>query len=76
MAQHVRMHRRQSGANGSFGDEIVYALPRERLLAFGDEEPGERVGTTGAVALDGAQLIAGDRVFNIQAVFEPADPQA
>jgi hypothetical protein len=28
------------------------------------------------VALDGPQLIAGDRVFDIQAVLEPADPQA
>ena len=55
---------------------IVHALTRERLSAFGDEQPGERVGATRAVALDGAQLVAGNGVFDIQAVLEPADPQA
>jgi len=70
------MHRRQPGASGGLRDEIVHALTRERLSAFGDEQPRERVGATGALALDGAQLVAGDGVFDIQAVLEPADPQA
>ena len=70
------MHRRQPGASGGGRDEIVHALTGERLSAFGDEEPGERVGTGRAVAFDGPQLVAGDGVFDVQAVFEPADPQA
>ena len=70
------MHRRQPGAAGGLRDEVVHGLPRERLPAFGDEEPGERVGATGAVALDGAQFVAGDRMFDIQTALKPAYPQA
>ena len=70
------MHRRQPGAAGGRGDEVVHGLPRERLSAFGDEEPGQRVGANGAVALDGAQLVAGDGMFDIQAALKPAHPQA
>jgi hypothetical protein len=61
------MHRRQPGAAGGLGAELVHGLPRERLPAFGDEEPGERVGTTGAIALDGTQLIAGDGMMKLLA---------
>src|SRR5271170_8505932 len=75
MAQHVRVDRRQPGPSRGHGDEIIYGLARERLLALRHEEPGQRIRASGKIAFDGAELVAGDRMLNCQPVLEPADPQ-
>ena len=52
---------------GGGGDEVVHRLAGERLAAFGHEQPGQRIGAAGEIALDGAQFVAGDRLFDRQA---------
>jgi len=64
----------KSSAAGCLGDEVVHGLPRERLPAFGDEQPGERLGACRDVALDRAQFVAGDGMFDVQPALEPVDP--
>jgi hypothetical protein len=64
------MYRRQPGTSGPFGDEIIDRRTRERLSAFGDEQPGERVGVDRHVALDRAKFIAGEGVFDGQSPLE------
>jgi tellurite resistance protein len=44
MVQRVRMHTRQASTFGRDGDQVA----GERLAAFGDEQPGQRVATGGA----------------------------
>ena len=74
--QRVRMHAGQAGALGRRGDQVVDRLAGHGLAALGGEQPGQRVGAGGEVALDGAQLVAGDRLLDGQPAFEPAHPEA
>src|SRR4051794_10877386 len=72
LAQRVRMHPRQASTFGRRGDQVVDRLRGERLAAFGDEQPGQRVGAGGERTLDGAQLVAGNRLLDGQPALEPA----
>ena len=74
--QHVRMNRRQSGTLRRGREQVIDGLPGERLAAFGDEEPGEPVRTGCQIALDRAEFIARDRLFDGQPVLETANPEA
>ena len=47
----------------------------ERLPAFGDEQPGQRVGAAGQVALDRAGFIAGDGMLHLQPTLQTPNPQ-
>ena len=60
---------------GCGADEVVDGLPGERLAALGGEQPGQRVGAGGKMALDGAQLVAGDRLLDGQPALEAVDPE-
>ena len=55
--------------------DIIDALAGELCLPLRHEQPGQLVLPGGEVALDRAQLIAGDRVFDAQAAIEASDPQ-
>ena len=55
--------------------DIIDGLAGELCLPLGDEQPGQIVLPGGEVALDRAQLIAGDRVLDAQAALEASDPQ-
>ena len=48
---------------------------RVNCASLGDEEPGQVVFPGGKVTLDGAQLIAGNRVLDAQAPLEATNPQ-
>jgi hypothetical protein len=74
MSKHVRMHGRQPGTSGRLGQQIVHRLTRERLPPFGDEQPGQRIGAAGQVALDRAEFIAGDGMLHIQPTLQTPDP--
>ena len=50
-------------------------MTRERLLTFGDKQPGERVSAASQVSLDRAEFIASDRMFHIQPALQTPDPQ-
>ena len=75
MAKHVRMHWLQPGTSGRLGEEIVHCLTRERLLTFGDKQPGERVSAASQISLDRAEFIASDGMLHIQAALQTPDPQ-
>jgi hypothetical protein len=68
MSKHVRMHGRQPGTSGRLGQQIVHRLTRERLPPFGDEQPGQRIGAAGQVALDrlAALLHADEGMYRIR----------
>ena len=76
VSQHVRVHRRQSGAPDRGCDEVVHRLPGERLPAFGDEQPRQRVGPRREITPDRAQLVAGDRLLDRETVLQSPHPQA
>ena len=52
----MRMHAGEVGPFCRRGDQVIDGLAGERLAAFGDEQPGQRVAAGGKVALDGPQL--------------------
>jgi len=52
--------------------DVVHCLPGHRPPALGNEQPGQLVGE---VALDGAQLVASDRMLHRKRVLEPLHPQ-
>ena len=76
VSQHVRMDRQQAGALRRGRDQLIDSLTGERLAAFGDEEPGESVQTGGQIALDRAEFITGDRLFDPEPVLETPNPKA
>ena len=64
VTKHVRMDFRQPSPLGRCGDDVVDGLAGEWLSALGDEEPRQMIVARGKPALDGAQLIAGDRLLD------------
>ena len=75
MAQHMRPDGRQAGMRRGTGNEVVHRLPGQRLTALGQEQPGELVRARGKVSFDSAQLVAGDRLLDREAILEPPHPQ-
>jgi hypothetical protein len=75
MPQHVRPNRRQAGTRRRAGYQVIHRLPGKRLCAFGDEQPGELVDTSGEIPLDCAQLVAGDWLLDREAILETSHPQ-
>src|ERR1700682_3391086 len=76
VAQHVWMDRRQSGTPRRGRDQVVDRLTGECLATFGYEQPGESVQTGGQMALDRAEFITRDRLFDSQPVLEATNPKA
>jgi hypothetical protein len=76
MPQHMRMDRRQSGSLRGGRDQVIDRLTGERLAALGYEEPGEAVRPGCQIALDRAEFIARDRLFDGQPVLETPSPEA
>jgi hypothetical protein len=74
--QHVGMDRRQSGAPRRGRDQVIDGLTGVRLDAFQYEEPEESIRTGGQIALDRAEFIARDRLFDGQPVLETPNPEA
>src|SRR3954471_3931511 len=60
VAQHMRMHGAEPRAPGRCADQVIHRLARERLTALGDEQPEQAIRPRCKIALDGAQLGAGD----------------
>ena len=74
--QHLRIDWQLSGSPRRGRDQVIDGLAGERLAAFRDEEPGEPVRTRGQRALDRAEFIARDRLFDGQPVLETPNPEA
>jgi len=55
--------------------DIIDGLAGELCLPLGNEQPRQVVFPGGEIALDGAQLIAGDRVLDAQAALEASNPR-
>ena len=64
VAQHVRPHSAQLGVLAGDPTDVIDRLPGELGVAFGDEQPRQAVLTGGEIALDGTQLVAGDRLLD------------
>ena len=75
MAQHVRPDMPELCSLASDPHDIIDGLAGELCLPLRHEQPGQVVFPGGEVALDRAQLIAGDRVLDAQAALEASDPQ-
>jgi len=74
MPQHVGMDGRKTGARRRNGDEVIYGLTGDWLAAFGEEQLGSATALGRQVALDGAQLVAGDGMLDVQSSLEPPHP--
>ena len=74
MPQHVRMKRTESGAPGSGTNEVVDRLPGHRLPTLRHKQPRQGVVTCMQVTLDCPQFVAGDRMFDRQAILESPNP--
>jgi len=73
--QHVWMDRRQSGTPCRRRDQVVDRLTGECLATLRYEQPGESVQTGGQIALDRAEFITRDRLFDSQPVLEATNPK-
>src|SRR4051794_28724699 len=60
---------------GGRADQVIHRLARERLVALGDEQPGQPIRPRRKIALDGAQLGAGNWLLDRQAVLQALHPQ-
>jgi hypothetical protein len=69
------VHRHQFGPFRSHRDEVIHGLTCEGLLALGQEKPRERIGPSAEIALEGSELVTGDRVLDRQPALEPPDPE-
>lgn len=74
MAEHMGIDCAQICSCPRRPDDIVYRLSRERLPAFGNEQPRQRIISMRQPAADGAQLVARDRLFDAKTVLEAVDP--
>src|SRR3954447_25180258 len=75
VAQHMRVDGPEPRPLGCRADQVIHRLARERLVALGDEQPGQPIRPRGEIALNGAQLGAGDWLLDRQAVLQPLHPQ-
>src|SRR3954452_4890734 len=71
----MRVHRRQFGPFSGHSDEVIHGLPCERLLAFGQEKPRERIGPRAEIALEGSELVTGHRMVDRPPILKPSDPE-
>ena len=62
--QHMRMQVGQSGSLASFPYQVIHRLACQRLPAFRDKEPRRAAVTFRKIPLDGAQLVAVDRMLD------------
>jgi hypothetical protein len=60
---------------GAIGPVQLLDLLGERLPAFGAQPPGKLVRARGEVAFDCAQLVAGNWLFDGEAILEPSYPR-
>lgn len=75
MAKHVRMDAIKTRPLSRDRDDPMHGLARQRLMAFGDEQPRKLVPAQSEPSTKGAQCIAGDRLLDGQAVLEPRNPE-
>src|SRR5215210_6935026 len=75
VAQHMRMDRAEPRPLGCRADKVVHRLARKRLAALGDEQPRQPIRPRGEIALNGAQLGAGDWLLDREAILQPLHPQ-
>src|SRR4029077_11049980 len=75
MAEHVRPDAPELCGLASDPHDIIDGLAGELCLPLGHEQPRQIVLPGGEVALDRAQLIAGNRVLDAEAALEASDPQ-
>src|SRR5262245_1055664 len=75
VAQHVRPDPAKLRGLAGHPDDVVHGLARELRLPLGDEQPGEIVLAGGEVALDGAQLVASDRLLDGERVLQASHPE-
>ena len=73
MAEHVGPDSAELRLLASHAHDVIDGLAGELCLPLGHEQPGQIVLPGGEVALDGAQLIAGNRVLDAQAALEASD---
>ena len=70
VAQHVRPDAAETRPLAGFPDEVIDGLARHRLPTLGDEQPRQLVVALREIALNSAELVALDRLFGIERVFE------
>lgn len=75
MAQHMRMNSSEPGPRRNDRHEIVDGLPRHRLIALGQEQPGQAVLPLAEEASDRSQLIASKRMAGRETTLQPVDPE-
>jgi hypothetical protein len=76
VAQHMRPHAPQLRRLAGDPDHVVHGLAGELRLPLGDEQPREVVFSGGEVPLEGAQLVASDRLLNREGVLQASHPTA
>lgn len=75
MPEHVRMHTSELGPLARLLDDVVHRLTRQRLAAFGDEQPGQLVVPAREITLDGPELVPSNGLLRAERIFDTFDPQ-
>jgi len=75
MAEHVGPNSAELCGLASDPHNLIDGLAGELCPPLGHEQPGQLIGAGSEVALDGAELIASDRVLDAQVALEASDPQ-
>lgn len=75
VAERVGVDPVQARALTSACDDVVHGLSGKRLLAFGDEEPGQGILPARQPALDCPKLVPGDRLFDAATVLPQRNPE-
>ena len=75
VAEHVRPDAAELRLFSRQPDDVVDGLPGELGLTLGDEQPWQAVLPGGQVALDGAELVAGNWVLDGERALQPGHPQ-
>src|SRR5262245_19882767 len=74
VAQHVRPDPAELGLLAGEPDNVVDGLAGQLGLTLGQEQPRQVVGAGGKVALNGAQLVAGNGMLNAKTVLQSGHP--